>query len=77
MKRYCRGQRKFVLETLGPSRPKSSGQRILILLVESGLIFLVIQVSHFGICWLICPRKILKVLTFLTDSSLVYGLVTV
>ena len=45
-------------------------QAVLILLVESGLVFLGFQVSHFIWCLLICVRKILKVLTNLTDSVL-------
>jgi len=49
MKAYCRRHRTFILKTLGPSRRESRGQAILILLVESGLVFLGIQVSHFGI----------------------------
>ena len=45
MKDYCRGHRKFILKTLGPSRRKSVPETILILLIDSGLVFLVVQVS--------------------------------
>ena len=49
MKGYCRGHRKFILKTLDGDRRKSPVQTILIPLVESGLVFLGIQVSYFGI----------------------------
>ena len=68
---FCRGYRTSILKTPGPSKRKGPVQTILVLLVESGLVFLGIQVSYFSICLLICPRKIVKVLTFLTDSVLV------
>ena len=45
-------------------------QTVMILLVESGLVFFIIHVCHF-IPLLICARKILKVLTVLT--GVVYG----
>jgi len=64
MKEYFRGHRTFILKTLGPSRRKSRGQTILILLVESGLVFLVIQASYFGLV-------LADILTFLTVSVLV------
>jgi len=69
--RDCRSHCKFILKTLRWSRQKSLVQMILLLLVESGLVFLVIQVSYFGICLLMSLCKILKVLTLLTDSILV------
>ena len=71
MKGYCRGYRTSILKTLGPSRRKRPVQTILILLVESGLVFLVIQVSYFGLCLMMYLRKIVNVLTFLTDTVLV------
>ena len=60
-----REHRIIILKTLGPSRRKSPVQTILILLVESGLVYLTIQVSPFGIVFV---GKVLKVLTLLTDS---------
>ena len=64
--RYSRGYRRctVILKTLSSSRRNSPVQTILILLVESGLVFLAIQVISFGLV-------LLKVLTFLTDSILV------
>ena len=47
-KGYSREHRTIILKTLGPSRRKSPVQTILILLVESGLVYLAIQVSYFG-----------------------------
>ena len=66
MKGYSRGYRRrtFILNTLGPSRRKSPVKTIFILLIESGLVFLGLQVGSFGIV-------LLKVLTCLPDSVLV------
>ena len=49
MKGYSRSHRRrtFILKTLEPRTRKSPVQTILILLIESGLVFLVIQVSYF------------------------------
>ena len=55
------------MNTLGLRRRKSPVQTILILLIESDVIYLVFQVSDLYIL-LICGRTILKVLTILTDS---------
>ena len=60
----------FIMKTLGLRGRTSSGQTILVLLVESGLIYLVIQVSHLGSCLLACMCKILKVLVDLIDRLL-------
>ena len=49
MGEYSRVHRAFILKTFGPQRRKSPVQTILILLVESGLVYLGIQVSYFGI----------------------------
>jgi len=71
MKGYFRGHRTFILKLLKPlglSRRRSLVQTILILVIESGLVYLGIQVSCFGIVLPDIPGKILKVLTFLTDS---------
>ena len=64
MKAFCRGHRTFIVKTPGLSRQKSPAQTIMILLLESGLIFFGIQVNYFGVV-------LLRVLTFLTDSVLV------
>ena len=66
MKCYCRGYRTFIVETLGLRRRRSPVQTVLILLVESGLVYLVFQVSDCVSCSLICEHKILHVLTVLT-----------
>ena len=50
MKWYCRCHRKFLGKTLGSSRRKSPVQTVLILLVESGFVYLGFQVSDFKIC---------------------------
>jgi hypothetical protein len=55
------------VNTLGLRGRKSPVQTVLILLIESDVVYLVFQVSDFNIL-LICVRKILKVLTILTDS---------
>ena len=65
----CRGYRTFILKTPGPSRRKNPVQTILILLVESGLVFLGIQVSYFGI--VLADMQIQTILTLLADSLLV------
>ena len=65
----CRGHRTFILKTLGPSKRKNPVQTILILLVESGLVFLGIQVSYFGI--VLADMQIQTILTLLADSLLV------
>ena len=70
MKGYSRYYRTFILKFLGPNRRKSVPQTILILLVESGLVFLGFQVSDFRIVPM-CLCKVLEVLTFLTDSVLI------
>jgi len=49
MKCYCRSHRTFIVETPGSSRRKSQVHTILVLLVESGLVYLGLQVSHFHI----------------------------
>ena len=49
MKKYPRVHRMFILKTFGPRRRKSPGETILILLVESGLVYLGIQVSYLDI----------------------------
>ena len=41
--------RTFIVKTLGLSRRRSPVQTVLILLVESGLVYLGFQVSHFDI----------------------------
>ena len=48
VKGYSRGHRTLILKTFGPRR-KSPVQTILILLVESGLVYLTVQVSYFNI----------------------------
>ena len=60
----------FIMKTLGLRGRTSSGQTILILLVESGLVYLGIQVSHFESCLLACARKILRVFVDLIDRLL-------
>ena len=45
------------MRNLGSNGQKSRVQNVLILLVESGLVYLGIQVSHFVSCLLICARK--------------------
>ena len=67
--RFNRSYRTSILQSLGSSRRKSQVQAVLILLVESGLVFLVFQVSHFYIL-LMRVRKILTALTVLTDGGL-------
>ena len=74
MKAYCRGHRKFTPKFLDRSRRKSPVQTILILLVESGLVYLGIQVCCFGIGLLICQRMIL---TFSPLWQTVYLLISV
>jgi len=49
MKGYCRSYRTYIVNTLGSSRRKSAVQTMLTLLVESGLVYLVFQVSDFYI----------------------------
>ena len=49
MKCYCRTYHTLIVKTLGLGGRKSPAQTILILLVESGLIFLGFQVSRFCI----------------------------
>ena len=56
-KEYSRGYRTSILKILGPSRREGQVQTILILLVESGLVFLGIQVSYFGIVLAHVPRQ--------------------
>ena len=58
------------MKDLGWSRRKSPVQTMLILLVESGLVFLGFQVSHFCIS---VADMYARVLTLLTDSVLNYG----
>ena len=48
-------------------------QTVMILLVESGLVFLVFQVSRFIYYLPICLRKIFRVLTVLTDVGHSFG----
>ena len=61
------------MQTLGSSGRKSPVQTVLILLVESGLVFLGLQVSHLTPCLLMRARKILTALAVLTDGSLGFG----
>ena len=64
---YCRSHRTFVVKILGSSGRKSTVQAVLIVLVESGLVYLGFQVSDSP---LLRTRKIFKVLTVLTDGVL-------
>ena len=49
MKRYCRSHRTLFAKTVSSSGRKSPVRTILILLVESGLVYLAFQVSDFDI----------------------------
>ena len=64
----CRVHRTVIVKTLGLGGRKNRVQTLLILLVESGLVYLGFQVSDM----LVCARKILKVLTVLIDSVLCF-----
>ena len=44
---YYRSHRKFIAKTLGLRARRSPVQTVLILLVESGFVYLALQVSHF------------------------------
>ena len=43
----------------------------ILILIESGLVYLGFQVSRFISCWLRCGRKVIKVLTVPTEMYLV------
>ena len=47
VKRDCRSYRTYTVKTLGLTGRKNPVQTILVLLVESGLVYLGVQVSHF------------------------------
>ena len=49
LKLCCRSHRTFIVNTLGLSGRKSPVQTVLVLLVESGLVYLGLQVSDFYI----------------------------
>jgi len=57
MKWYCRTHCSFIVKTLGLSGRKSPAQTILILLIESGLVFLRFQVSDLYILLIYCCAR--------------------
>ena len=70
MERNFRSYLTFIVKTLGLRGRTSPAQTILIILVESGLVYLGIQVGHFLLCFLMCVRTILIFLIVLIDSLL-------
>ena len=72
VKGYRRSRCTFIMKTLELSRRKCPVQTILNLFVESGLVYLGIQVSYFGNMLANVPARDHEVLTFLTDHVPVF-----